>query len=56
MESLVNIVRVVIPKDFCCAMDLLASKEGLAALEKLNNFGKTLLCEHSEISLMKKPK
>ena len=56
MESLVNIVRVVITKDFCCAVDLLASKEGQAALEKLNNFGNILLYEHSEISLMKKPK
>ena len=55
MESLVNIVRVVITKDFCRAMDLLASKEGQAALEKINNFGNILLCEHSEISLMKKP-
>ena len=49
MESLVNIV-------FFCAVDLLASKEGQAALEKLNNFGNILLCEHSEISLTKKPK
>ena len=56
MESLVNIMRAVITKDFCRAMDLLASKEGQAALEKLNNFGNILLCEHSEISLMKKPK
>ena len=56
MESLVNIVRAVITKDFCRAMDLLASKEGQAALEKLNNLGNILLCEHSEISLMKKPK
>ena len=56
MESLVNIVRAVITKDFCRAADLLASKEGQAALEKLNNFGNILLCEHSEISLMKKPK
>ena len=56
MESLVNIVRVVITKDFCHAVDLLASKEGQAALEKLNNFGNILLREHSEISLMKKPK
>ena len=56
MESLVNIVRVVITKDFCRAADLFASKEGQAALEKLNNFGNILLCEHSEISLVKKPK
>ena len=57
MESFVNIMRVVITKDFCHAADLLASKEGQAALEKLwNNFGNILLCEHSEISLMKKPK
>ena len=56
MESMVNIVRVVITKEFCRAADLLASKEGQAALEKLNNFGNILLCEHSEISLMKKPK
>ena len=56
MESLVNIVKVVITKDFFCATDLLASKEGQAALEKLNKFGNILLCEHSEISLMKKPK
>ena len=56
MESLVNIVRAVITKDFCRAVDLLTSKEGQAALEKLNNFGNILLCEHSEISLMKKPK
>ena len=35
MESLVNIVKAVITKDFCCAMDLLASKEGQAALGKL---------------------
>ena len=56
MESLANIVRAVITKDFCHAMDLLASKEGQAALEKLNNLGNILLCEHSEISLMKKPR
>ena len=56
MESLVNIVKAVITKDFCHAVDLLASKEGQAALEKLNKFGNILLCEHSEISLMKKPK
>ena len=60
MESLVNIMRVVIAKDFCHATDLLASKEGQAALEKLNNFGNILLCEHnncqSEITVMKKPK
>ena len=56
MESLVNIVKVVITKDFCCATDLLARKEGQAALEKLNKFGNILLCEHSEINLMKKPK
>ena len=56
MKSLVNIVRAVITKDFCHATGLLASKEGQAALEKLNNFGKILLCEHLEISLMKKPK
>ena len=55
MESLVNIVKVVITKDFCRAADLLARKEGQAALEKLK-FGNILLCEHSEISLMKKPK
>ena len=45
MESMVNIVRAVITKDFCHATDLLASKEGQAALEKLNNFGNILLCE-----------
>ena len=56
MESLVNIVKAVITKDFCRATDLLARKEGQAALEKLNKFGNNLLCEHSEISLMKKPK
>ena len=56
MESLVNIVKAVITKDFCRAVDLLASKEGQAALEKLNKFGNILLCEHLEISLMKKPK
>ena len=56
MESLVNIVSVVITKDFCRAADLLARKEGQAALEKLNKFGNSLLCDHSEISLMKKPK
>ena len=56
MESLANIVKAVITKDFCHAADLLASKEGQAALEKLNKFGNILLCEHSEISLMKKPK
>ena len=56
MESLVNIVKAVITKDFCRAADLLARKEGQAALEKLNKFGNILLCEHSEISLMKKPK
>ena len=56
MESLVNIVKAVITKDFCRATDLLARKEGQAALEKLNKFGNILLCEHSEISLMKKPK
>ena len=56
MESLVNIVKAVITKDFCCAADLLARKEGQAALEKLNKFGNILLCDHSEISLMKKPK
>ena len=50
MESLVNIVKVVITKDFCRATDLLARKEGQAALENI------LLCEHSGISLMKKPK
>ena len=53
MESLVNIVKAVITKDFCHAADLLARKEGQAALEKLNKFGNILLCEHSEISLMK---
>ena len=37
MESLVNIVKVVITKDFCRATDLLTSKEGQAALEKLKN-------------------
>ena len=51
-----NIVRAVITKDFCCATGLLASRKGQAALEKLNNFGNILLCEHSEISLMKKPR
>ena len=56
MESLVNIVKAVITKDFCRAADLLARKEGQAALEKLNKFGNILLCDHSEISLMKKPK
>ena len=56
MESLVNIVKAVITKDFCHAVDLLARKEGQAAPEKLNKFGNILLCEHSEISLMKKPK
>ena len=56
MESLVNIVKAVITKDFCHAADLLARKEGQAALEKLNKFGNILLCEHLEISLMKKPK
>ena len=56
MESLVNIVKAVITKDFCHAMDLLSRKEGQAALEKLNKFGNILLCENSEISLMKKPK
>ena len=56
MESLVNIVKAVITKDFCRAADLLARKEGQAALEKLNTFGNILLCDHSEISLMKKPK
>ena len=56
MESLVNIVKAVITKDFCRAADLLTRKEGQAALEKLNKFGNILLCEHSEISLMKKPK
>ena len=56
MESLVNIVKAVITKDFGHATDLLTSKEGQAALEKLNKFGNILLCEHSEISLMKKPK
>ena len=56
MGSLVNIVKVVITKDFCRAADLLARKEGQAALEKLNKFGNIFLCEHSEISLMKKPK
>ena len=56
MGSLVNIVKAVITKDFCHATDLLARKEGQAALEKLNKFGNILLCEHSEISLMKKPK
>ena len=56
MESLVNIVKAVITKDFCRAADLLARKEGQAALEKLNMFGNILLCDHSEISLMKKPK
>ena len=56
MESLVNIVKVVITKDFCRAADLLTRKEGQAALEKLNTFGNILLCDHSEISLMKKPK
>ena len=54
MESLVNIVKAVITKDFCRAADLLARKEGQAALEKLNKFGNILLCEYSEISLMKK--
>ena len=48
-------MRAVITKGFCHAADLLASKEGQAALKKLNNFGNILLCEHSEISLMKKP-
>ena len=56
MESLANIMRVVITKDFCCAVGLLASREGQAALEKFNNFRNILLCEHSEISLMKKPR
>ena len=56
MESLVNIVKAVITKDFCLAADLLTRKEGQATLEKLNKFGNILLCEHSEISLMKKPK
>ena len=56
MESLVNIVKAVITKDFCHAADLLARKEGQAALEKLNKFGNILFCDHSEISLMKKPK
>ena len=56
MESLVNIVRAVITKDFCHAAGLLASREGQAALEKLNNFGNILLCEYLEISLMKKPR
>ena len=56
MESLVNIVKAVITKDFCRAMDLLSRKEGQAALEKLNKFGNILLCKNSEISLMKKPK
>ena len=56
MESLVNIVKEVITKDFCCAVDFLTRKEGQAALEKLNKFGNILLCEHLEISLMKKPK
>ena len=56
LESLVNIVKVVITKDFCHAADLLTRKEGQAALEKLNKFGNILLCEHLEISLMKKPK
>ena len=56
MESLVNIVKVVITKDFCCAADLLTRKEGQAALEKLNKFGNILLCEHLEISLIKNPK
>ena len=55
MESLVNIARAVITKDLCHAVDLPTSKEGQAALEKLNNFGNILLCEHLEISLMKKP-
>ena len=54
MESLVNIVKAVITKDFCRAADLLARKEGQAALEKLNTFGNILLYDHSEISLMKK--
>ena len=54
MESLVNIVKAVITKDFCHAADLLARKEGQAALEK--QFGNILLCDHSEISLMKNPK
>ena len=49
-------MSVVPTKDFCHAMDLLASKEGQATLEKVNKFGNILLCEHSEISLMKKPK
>ena len=49
MESLVNIVKAVITKDFCHAADLLARKEGQAALEKLNKFGNILLCEHLEI-------
>ena len=31
-------------------------RRGQAALEKLNTFGNILLCDHSEISLMKKPK
>ena len=35
MESLVNLVKVVITKDFCHATDLLARKEGEATLEKL---------------------
>ena len=56
MESLVNIVKAVITKDFCHAVDLLTRKKGQAALEKLNKFGNILPCEHSEISLMKKPK
>ena len=47
MESLVNIVKAVITKDLCRAADLLARKEGQAALEKLNKFGNILLCEHS---------
>ena len=54
MGSLVNIVKAVITKDFCRAADLLARKEGQAALEKLNKFGNILLYEHSEISLIKK--
>ena len=49
-------MKAVITKDFCRATDLLARKEGQAALEKLNTFGNILLCDHSEISLMKKPK
>ena len=34
MESLVNIVKVVITKDFCRAADLLARKEGSSSPRK----------------------